>query len=530
MSTAVSTKKPNEQAKLRALQGKPKLVVSQQVSDQIKLLCNKFAAVEWSGVLYHTIEGDYNDPDNFKLRAEYILLMDVGSSAFTEYRFSDPSFAEALAEKPEFMDMKMGHIHSHNNMNVFFSGTDNDELLDNAPNYNYYLSLIINNKHEMVARTAIPGKITSSDRTLTCVNASGENVVWQMEEAKEEDIVGYLDCEITIEAAQFEDSFFTSRLADFERRRLVPPTYSYVHSAYQSQGQNWREAHPTAAARLAKLSPAEAAKKGKTFKTKKTRETIKDLFLTPDKKLIYKSNFSLSFCKKKGKVSYEETFLDIVSCGQFLRFFLGPIVKAFKPQLMMDYTTGYVMVKELSEVFSGSEDVALHAAKHMADYYSAEEVITAYLELMEQKDSSSNELLIIESIINLLNNDLSKLDTQPGISFINALFKERLRDYDKVIVSDIMEGLVCVKLEAELLATDIAILDSDFNFDFAVDAVEESLKPQTAIVTTKTGPTCFYCEGTGVNRHGGISDECVYCDGVGTLEEEQTDGRFNNIC
>lgn len=42
-------------------------------------------------------------------------------------------------------ECRIGHIHSHNTMGVFFSGTDWGELEDNAPNHNYYLSLIVNN-------------------------------------------------------------------------------------------------------------------------------------------------------------------------------------------------------------------------------------------------------------------------------------------------------------------------------------------------------------------------------------------------
>lgn len=39
-------------------------------------------------------------------------------------------------------------IHSHHNMTCFFSGTDMSELHDNAPNHNYYLSLIVNYKED----------------------------------------------------------------------------------------------------------------------------------------------------------------------------------------------------------------------------------------------------------------------------------------------------------------------------------------------------------------------------------------------
>ena len=138
---------------------KAKLIITPLVEQQIKWLCNKISTVEWSGVLFHSSEGDINDPETFICKAEYILLLDKGSSAYTDYDFSSDLFTNAIAEKPELLDYSMSHIHSHNSMSVFFSGTDNEELTDNVRNYNYYLSLIVNNKYELCARVAFLGEI-----------------------------------------------------------------------------------------------------------------------------------------------------------------------------------------------------------------------------------------------------------------------------------------------------------------------------------------------------------------------------------
>jgi hypothetical protein len=43
-------------------------------------------------------------------------------------------------------------------MNTFFSGTDTKELEDNAANYNYYVSLIVNFDGKYCCKIAIPGK------------------------------------------------------------------------------------------------------------------------------------------------------------------------------------------------------------------------------------------------------------------------------------------------------------------------------------------------------------------------------------
>lgn len=100
---------------------KAKLILTERVVEQIKYLCSKMPSVEWSGVLYHTAEGDIGNPKDFVCKAQDILLLDKGSAAYTEYDFSSANFTEALMEKPEFMDWSMSHIHSHNTMGKLFA-------------------------------------------------------------------------------------------------------------------------------------------------------------------------------------------------------------------------------------------------------------------------------------------------------------------------------------------------------------------------------------------------------------------------
>ncbi len=182
---------------------KGKLILSEKVVQQIKYLCSKMPTVEWSGVLYHTSEGDIQNPETFICKAEYILLLDKGSAAYTQYDFSSSNFTEALFEKPELMDLSMAHIHSHNSMNVFFSGTDNEELTDNAPNYNYYLSLIVNNKNEYCAKIAFVGEIEG--RTIRFKNKKGEQQ--EIISPSKQCTFNY-DMEVLTESSNLIDSFF----------------------------------------------------------------------------------------------------------------------------------------------------------------------------------------------------------------------------------------------------------------------------------------------------------------------------------
>lgn len=82
--------------------------------------------------------------------------MDKGTKAYTEFDWSEDVVKYRMTHE-DADDWCVGHIHSHNSMSVFFSGTDESELNDNAPKHNIYLSLIVNNFMEMKARLALIG-------------------------------------------------------------------------------------------------------------------------------------------------------------------------------------------------------------------------------------------------------------------------------------------------------------------------------------------------------------------------------------
>lgn len=107
---------------------------------------------EWSGILFYDMEGSIKDIANMVVTPKDILFMDIGNSVHTDYEFNEDVLEYQL--KNNLLKTKFGHIHSHNTMNVWFSGEDIDELRDNSPNHNIYLSLIVNNFDEMVARIA----------------------------------------------------------------------------------------------------------------------------------------------------------------------------------------------------------------------------------------------------------------------------------------------------------------------------------------------------------------------------------------
>lgn len=83
-----------------------------------------------------------------------ILPMHRGTSGYTEYDLDERLIEYVKADFKTRKHYMIGHIHSHHSMAVFFSGTDNGELVDNADNHNIYLSLIVNNFMDMTAKIA----------------------------------------------------------------------------------------------------------------------------------------------------------------------------------------------------------------------------------------------------------------------------------------------------------------------------------------------------------------------------------------
>ncbi len=170
-----------------------------EVLHQIKYLCKSIPKVEWSGILFYTTEGSIEKPASFKITLKTILPLDMGTSAFTEYAL-DERFINFLEEDFDTRaQWKVGHIHSHNVMGVFFSGTDLAELNDNAPSHNFYLSLIVNNYMDFVAKVAFIGVAQRDIKQVPYMAMNSQGKTYEIEKQDfvvNENKMFVYDCEI----------------------------------------------------------------------------------------------------------------------------------------------------------------------------------------------------------------------------------------------------------------------------------------------------------------------------------------------
>ena len=120
-----------------------KLVIPAEVERKIRFACQKVWSTEWSGTLFFTYEGSFENND-LVIRCVDIYIMDIGTQTYTEFDMN-PDVIAYMTEHPELLDCQVGLIHSHAGMQTFFSGTDTATLKEEGKDRNNFVSLIVNN-------------------------------------------------------------------------------------------------------------------------------------------------------------------------------------------------------------------------------------------------------------------------------------------------------------------------------------------------------------------------------------------------
>lgn len=120
-----------------------KMVIPKEVENKIRFICQRVPNVEWSGTLFFTYEGSFENNDLI-IRCVDIYIMDIGNATYTEFAMN-PDVVSYMTEHPELLDCQLGLLHSHAGMPTFFSGTDVATLKEEGNDRNNFVSLIVNN-------------------------------------------------------------------------------------------------------------------------------------------------------------------------------------------------------------------------------------------------------------------------------------------------------------------------------------------------------------------------------------------------
>lgn len=145
---------PTDQPQIKILekQSEYKLIIPAEVQRKIDLLCLKISNIEWSGTLFYDITGNYKE-NNLVVTVKDIFLQDIGDGASTSFSES-PDLVGYIVDH-DLLTCFRGLIHSHHNMQAFFSGVDFDTLKKEALDHNHFVSLVVNNKRQYVASITV---------------------------------------------------------------------------------------------------------------------------------------------------------------------------------------------------------------------------------------------------------------------------------------------------------------------------------------------------------------------------------------
>lgn len=198
------------------------IILTDSLLNQIDHLHKIVGKVEWSGVLvYRTIKGSIEDYKNFTVEALEIIPMDVGTSGYTEYEIeaADDYVFKNLLERVMLDDeLKIGHIHTHHGMECFFSGTDMAELHENAPNHNYYLSLIVNFKDytQWKAKIAQIKTVKSTGYAVYSYKGTNDLVTEKVSLDGEKEILSMINLDITTASENSISKEFKDRVKELK--------------------------------------------------------------------------------------------------------------------------------------------------------------------------------------------------------------------------------------------------------------------------------------------------------------------------
>lgn len=228
----METTKQNTNIQLRECKDSYKLIIPERVEKMIREWCSLSPNNEWSGTLFYTIEGSFENKD-LVLTAQDFYVSDIGTAGFTRYKVT-PEICNYMIEH-DLLDCKTGLIHSHDTMNAFFSGTDSDTLKEEGIDSCHYLSLVVCNRGPYVARITRRVKEIIEGVKRVSYPSYDDTIIESTEEVNfgEKEVVEYYNLSIEVEGP--ENSVNAEILARF--KELSESSTAFKNAGWQTQAK-----------------------------------------------------------------------------------------------------------------------------------------------------------------------------------------------------------------------------------------------------------------------------------------------------
>jgi hypothetical protein len=217
---------------------KLKVYLSDKVWHKMQYLCTHIDKVEWSGCIFYDIKGSLFNPESIKINILDLIPLDKGSEAFTTYNFDERVLNYMVAM--DYLEHKIGHCHSHHNMNTFFSGTDLSELYENSETIKPYLSIIINNRYDFSCKLAFrTTKLMKYKYQYQDIDYSK----CELEDYKETEVIMIYDCDVIAPKKELiVDGLFLQQFKDINKpKKVISTTKSNLKPiGFKNQNQTYQ--------------------------------------------------------------------------------------------------------------------------------------------------------------------------------------------------------------------------------------------------------------------------------------------------
>ena len=183
------------------------MIVPAKVENKIRILLNSIYNIEWSGVLFYTYTGSFENND-LLITCEDIYPMNIGNSVYTEFE-NTPDIAGYIVDNQLF-DCCHGLCHSHHSMQTFFSGTDISTLQSEGNDTIHFVSLIVNNAGEYNAAITRKVKATfEGDMVEEFESYNGEKIIKTNKTVQQKEMIMYHSLIVEIEKSDYTTDLYS---------------------------------------------------------------------------------------------------------------------------------------------------------------------------------------------------------------------------------------------------------------------------------------------------------------------------------
>lgn len=223
---------------LLRMQDKMKMIIPKAVEEKIRYLINKFPHTEWSGVLFYTHTGSFEDKD-LTVTCQDFFPMDLGDATFTSFNV-DGDVTQYISEHLDLIECDWGLIHSHHTMSTTFSGTDMSTVQSEGNEKNCFVSLIVNTAGSYSAvitrKVKTVCKIASITTFYEFFGLGPKTSNKNDQKNIEKETIQYFYFDISVEKPENHLSYLDKRFDDIEQKKKPVHQLPLLNSNMQKTG------------------------------------------------------------------------------------------------------------------------------------------------------------------------------------------------------------------------------------------------------------------------------------------------------